>query len=871
MTNSFFFFEESPDYGSVLGDSYKSVNTSYDRREELERENDKTRLKNAKMPLEMIKALAEFAPTFKKFADEIAWDKYNEDALKEIPFKEGTLEYEEFTKLQEFLDKSEKLNSEMLGDAYKSENIPKINALKADGISQRSLRNIQFNADKVTWTGDLANYANLNNKSLKFKDLSEADQFVNAWWAQKQKNLIAAGFNKRYIDFFGKKEFESIKKTFLTNVSQKILTDNLAEDDVKDRQYIANAYLGDNFNEDIYKWADLNKGRFNNNIAEALRHKINMMTELNRANKLPYSVTENFLYSITKAKGDIPKMIIEKLGGSLEADIQINKWLEALEKSKTDSLDAINTRDSNYKSTYYNEMREALYKDGNVPTKEELVDYIYKNKETRFDWSTGGLPEKVKDLLSAEAQKDAELIPLYEKKAKLGILTVADVMKLENSTLRAQYLQQAISVNNMGTSSEMLTMSKEAITTMADEIEKDSLGKKEKSSRWLSIKQQATLLYPSLYAANLKVAAPNPEKGLSIEAVAHAMTMKQLYEKASLGHFDNWGDFTTNTLKMQSAVEFLQMEEGTLQQIRDNTYNKIIPGYEDDIKRALDLAPGSKTVLPAFKQLGDRIGIPGALIQLNQKTIAEKLDGKEHIKSDVELAFEKLTEKQKELLTKYPTPAKLARAKFLAFLEDSGEGEGVITWNELSVLHEDVAKFIYEEETGNKYPVTPTLGKLEPRKGDWKELPGATRIGYVVWDGKEWVYSSLRGRNNQKWIGSIEDYKGHDGYYYPFEGNESDLTTTFFGHSKPINTAEEGGPRPGDWYKTTNKPPGLKHIGDLTGGETKPYVIWNGKEWVYSAVKGKFREEYQGPQPLSKIDEEEEFKESLRNKNILRQ
>ena len=51
MTNSFFFFEESPDYASVLRDSYKSLNTSYDRREELERENDNTRLKNAEMPL----------------------------------------------------------------------------------------------------------------------------------------------------------------------------------------------------------------------------------------------------------------------------------------------------------------------------------------------------------------------------------------------------------------------------------------------------------------------------------------------------------------------------------------------------------------------------------------------------------------------------------------------------------------------------------------------------------------------------------------------------------------------------------------------------------------------------------------------------
>ena len=396
----------------------------------------------------------------------------------------------------------------------------------------------------------------------------------------------------------------------------------------------------------------------------------------------------------------------------------------------------------------------------------------------------------------------------------------------------------------------MTTMSKEAIKTMADEVEKDSIGKNEKSSKWLSIKQQAELLYPSLYAANLQTAAPNLEKGLSVEAVAHAETMRQLYKKASAGHFDNWGEFTTNTLKMQSAVEYLALD-------KDHINTQIIPGFEADVKAAMNLPAGSKTVLPAFKQLGEKIGVPGWQIQLQQKKVGEKLGGVEHVKSEVELAFEKLNDEQKKLLTKYPTPAKLARAKFLAFMEDSGEGEGVISWNELSIVHEDVGKFIYKEETGNELPVTPTLGQLEPRKGDWKELPGATRIGYAVWDGNEWVYSSKRGRNSQKWIGSIEDYKGTDGYYYPFEGTESDLTTTFFGKSKPINTAEEGGPEVGDWYKVTNRNIGAMDIGDLAGGESKPYVVWNGKEWVYSAVKGKTPNEYQGPQPLSKIDEEE--------------
>ena len=851
MEDDFFNFREAVDYGSILASSYDPVNTSYDRREELEKLNDEVRKKNAELPVDIVKKLAGLIPTAKKLSDKIAWDKYNKDAAAKNPWPEGSPQYEEYKKLQLQLDQAEKLNSEMLGDAYKKEDIISIKSLKADGVGNRKKRNIIFNADEVTWDSDLAKAINDNYKG-GFPDAQTAEDFVNGWWQQKKENLIAAGFNNKYIEFYGRKKFDTLKSTFLQNVKPTIITKELQEDKNLDITNIETLSQGENFNEEIYKWADLNKGKFNNNIGDAVRYKTNLMFELVRADVLPYDVAKNFLFSITKAKGDKEKLVVEKLGGSTIAQIEVNGWLEELDKAESKALEAITTRDNNYKTTYEKNLLNDLYKDGNVPTKEDLVKYIYSNEESKFDFSTGGLPQGITKLLSAEAQNDAMLIPLYEKKAKLGILTVAEVMKLENSTLRQQYLPQAISVNNMGMSKQIITMSKESIKTMADEVEIDSIGKKDKSQRWLNIKQQAELLYPSLYAANLKTAAPNLEKGLSVEAVAHAETMKQLKDKAVAGHFDTWGEFTTNTLKMQSAVQYLAMD-------KDHINTQIIPGFEEDVKAAMNLPPNSKTVLPAFIQLGEKIGIPGWNIQLQQKKVGEKLGGVEHVKSEIESAFEKLPENQKKLLSKYTTQAKLARAKFLAFMEDSGEGEGVITWNEISVVHEDVAKFIYKEETGKDMPVTPQLGKAEPRKGDWQKLPGATRIGYAVWDGNEWKYSSSRGKNSQKWIGPIEDYKDVDGYYKPFEGTSNDLTTTFFGGDEAINTAEEGGPEVGDWYKVTNRNIGAMNIGDLAGGDSKPYVVWNGKEWVYSAVKGKTPNEYQGSQPLSTIDEEEDF------------
>ena len=103
MEDEFFNFNPAPDYGSILGASYDPVNTSYDRRDALEEKNDAVREKNAELPFEIAKKLAGLIPTAKKLADKFAWDKYNKDSAKAIPFKKGSVELEEYEKAQNFL------------------------------------------------------------------------------------------------------------------------------------------------------------------------------------------------------------------------------------------------------------------------------------------------------------------------------------------------------------------------------------------------------------------------------------------------------------------------------------------------------------------------------------------------------------------------------------------------------------------------------------------------------------------------------------------------------------------------------------------------------------------------------------------------
>ena len=57
--SSSFLFNQSPDWARIIGDSYASVNASEEANEQLERENDRTRIENAGVPMQMQKSIAE--------------------------------------------------------------------------------------------------------------------------------------------------------------------------------------------------------------------------------------------------------------------------------------------------------------------------------------------------------------------------------------------------------------------------------------------------------------------------------------------------------------------------------------------------------------------------------------------------------------------------------------------------------------------------------------------------------------------------------------------------------------------------------------------------------------------------------------------
>ena len=841
MSNSFFNFNEAPDWASAIAQTYESFNASQDRAEALEKENDKVRIENAALPLKITKELLELSPTLKKINDGLK-DRAEEKALEAGYEGIGEDELNNSKNAIEDIFKLGKGENFVKKAALDNEDNRVYNTIDYSGAHGARRKWLDLQAIKERTKSEFNSWL-AGNYPTAFGSPTEYAKAFSAYQNGIIKNADKAGFNTKFLKSELKDTFSDLKSTFFSTQNTKLTQQNVSKEQGRMINEVTKALNSDNPMAAFAETSSYNVAFFNGNMADVNRAFINIGMMGIKAGVINPDKFESVLFGEVTAKGDKTKLLIEKLGGGPESTLWAEGILTELVAAKKGILTNIEQEQSNYSKNYAIELSKVQGE--GLMTKEELVDYIYINPETRWDFTMGNIPESVKGQLSAEAQDDKILVPMFEKKAKLGILTKAEVMKANSSSLRQQYLPTAISANNLGMTQQMNNMAKEAITGLVNTYTNETDGDKTKSNKWIINKQQAELLYPGLYATAIQT-AETPQ-------AAHAAVMKILTDNMYAGNYDSWGPATTRTLELQSAVEHLAMDP-------NNVNTEIIVGSEAYLKEAMNYGEGSKQVHLFYEQLGKKIGVPGAVLQYNQVAIAKAMEGKDlPIKSDITLAYEKLTDEQKKLLGKYPSPARLARAKFLAFMEDSGEGEGVITWEELGVVHEDISKFIYKEETGKELPVTPQLGKAEPRKGDWQKLPGATRIGYAVWDGKEWTYSAKRGNNNQKWIGPIEDYKDIDGYYKPFEGRSNDLTTTFFGGDEPINTAEEGGPRAGDWYKVTNRNIGATDIGDLAGGESKPFVVWNGKEWVYSAVKGRFPEEYQGSQPLSKIQEEEDL------------
>ena len=559
MTNSFFNFEEAPDYASQIGSTYTSLNDSFDRAEQLERENDRTREINAAMPMKTIMALADFAPTLKKVADKMAMDRWAENEVAERP-EEGTEEAQRFKDRHEYLDEFEYENDKQKSEALKEKDPLKYDAHDSLAISTKKKKDIFYQERLLALPGKIQDA--INNHLAGGGDPIKINALINRVWAEEKKGLISLGYSNRYLEFFGRKTFDQIKSGHLVTANEQATAIRDQKQISEQTTILDNAVKQQDPIAALHVAAIKNSARFDENIADGYRDTINGLIRLVKLKRVPYDVVESFLNSIVDAKGDKAKALIDKLGGSEAANAQIQEWNEALEDARKSAYDAIQTRDANDKKDYVASIKEDLYKDGNIPTKEELIDYIYINPETKYDWSLGSLPAEVNKFLSQETQQDSILIPTLEQKSKLGILTMEDVMKINNSSIRAQYASQVKQTGGgVSASGTYLKIGKQTANRIASAVTEETDGTKDRSIKWGNIQAQVDLLYPSVYQSFLSKAEPQIVNGIVVktaEQVAHGAAQDELLRRAKAGEFDTWGEFTSNTQAQLTAVEHIK-------------------------------------------------------------------------------------------------------------------------------------------------------------------------------------------------------------------------------------------------------------------------------------------------------------------------
>ena len=529
MTNSFFNFTEAPDFAAAIGATYESVNTSYDRREELEQENDEVRLKNAetleKLPEEIIKTL----PTVKKAVDAI--NKKRREAL----LAKG---YDGID--QELIDKDkESLNT--LFNIGKAENFIKNEALK--------------NGDNVTYeTIDLSGPHGTRRRLLMIEEIKQrfATEF-NPWVTKNypagfntvQESRLAfdrykqgilnnadeLGFNLRFVKSQLNDTFNTVESTFYETTNTAITSKNVLKEQSRMISEVTNALNSENPLQAFIEASEYNIGYFEGNIAKAERAFINIGIIGMKKGSINIDKFESVLFGEVTAKGDKTRILIDKLGGGEENRLWAESVLNEIENAKKGVFDNKELNRTNYAKGFVEKIQEIENESKTRMTKVELARHVTEN----WDITQGGsnLPEFVKNRFAKETGDDILIKAELDYKLDKGIpITEREVLKLSDPFVEAQYLTKVKDGNPLAPSSDFKALAKSQIKGYATvHAKQQGVAPGKESPQWNNILENAEREYPLLYAKYAKTADSPVD--------AHILALQDIEERTNKGVYDN--------------------------------------------------------------------------------------------------------------------------------------------------------------------------------------------------------------------------------------------------------------------------------------------------------------------------------------------
>ncbi len=807
MTDSFFNFQESPDFASAIGATYESVNASYDRREELERENDKTRIKNAENQVKLITELIDFAPTAKKMVDGI-----NENRRQRLLSKG----YKDISK--EALEKDQNTLTDIF-NIGKAENFIKSAALEnGDNVTYETIdlsgphgarRRLLMMEEMKAGIGTNFTSWVTKNYPAGLNTVQEARQAFDRYKQGVLTNADQLGFNLRFTKSQLEDSFNTVESAFYETTNKSITSKNVLKEQSRMISEVTNALNSENPLQAFIEASEYNIGYFEGNIAKAERAFINIGIMGMKKGSINIDKFESVLFGKVTAKGDKTRILIDKLGGGEENRLWAEGVLNEIEKAKAGVFENKQQARDNYALGFIEKIQEQENKTGTRMTKLELANHIVE----KWDITQGGsnIPEELKNRLAKEEGDDILIKAELDYKLNKGIpITEKEVLKLSNPFLEAQYLPKVKTGNPLRPSKDFQNLAKSQIKGYATVWAKQGgVAPGKESPQWNNIVENAEREYPLLFEKYMKT---------SDSAVdAHIQALKDIETKTNAGYYDKL--VVNRDKNKQRNIDLIKAEEH-IKVIDPNIVNTgILFGSEEIIKEAAELPTGEVHLF--YKQLANSIPtMTAGDIQYKQLEIYSKLNKTEKpIKSDILLEYEKLSPTVRFYLSHHPSPAKVARAKIEAFKDDAqidfdeiefllpvakGIVESRIRQEGLSrssymkdISTEDFLEF--DKDLQEKLVPTPQWGQAEgPQEGSWQKIKG-TR-GYFVYENGEWIRRGQKGPSQKlKYDGPVGTYKDIDGFY-----------------KDGPNTVAKAGPTWKSW----------KQLPDGT------YIRFNGKEWV---------------------------------------
>ena len=389
---------------------------------------------------------------------------------------------------------------------------------------------------------------------------------------------------------------------------------------------------------------------------------------------------------------------------------------------------------------------------------------------------------------STEDGIDDDVIKILEAKIKnKQPIYQTDVNKINDSSKWATWTKVAKDAANTDLIKAEETLRDEAVKGVIETAFFDNVDNP-KGTKWRAANTQAIEAYNELF----QLKRPNNENSQK----THEAVMKELAPRIKSGEFNVW-DWEKPDSGTADQTFFKNKKIATAAIEIDSNIIKdsVIPGTEDALKTYI--TSKGKTVPKMYEDLARSINkgnpdnpiSPSGLAYLQAQAASNDV---ENIKSEIDKEIDELPKHVKQTLLRHPDQYKVARAKLELIKED-----GDISYNDIEYLIHEVADMDLKKDDKNK----PLTQDLQPRIGDWKDIEG---IGYVVWDGEEWLRKGNKGGYRTPYRGNVENYRDIDNYVKPYDGN--------YTGEIPL----------GAWYKLPNA------IG---------YAVWDGKNWVRSGNK----------------------------------